>query len=172
MLLQQFGQALGGVRHAVSWLEEESWWEWHGGNVFGWTGGKSLPPLSACLNDTIPYLELLFKPNPMASDSQRLAFRMKLKPGKKEEYRKRHAEIWPELQQLLSDAGVHEYSIFLDENSNSLFAFQKLRSGGGSQALGENPIVQRWWKHMADIMDTNPDFSPISVALEEVFYMP
>ena len=108
----------------------------------------------------------------MNPEPQRLAFRMKLKPGFKEEYRKRHQAIWPELQALLAQAGVFEYSIFLDEQTDTLFAFQKLRSGGGSQVLGMNPIVQRWWKHMADIMETNPDYSPVSVALEEVFYLP
>jgi len=122
---------------------------------------------------TITYLGLIYQTDKtMASESQRLAFRMKLKPGLKEEYRKRHAEIWPELRKLLSDAGVYEYSIFLEEDTNTLFAFQKLKSGSGSQGLGENPIVQRWWKYMADIMETNPDYSPVSVALEEVFYMP
>jgi len=105
-------------------------------------------------------------------ESQRLAFKMKLKPGFKAEYRKRHEAIWPELRQLLAEAGVSEYSIFLDEETNTLFAFQKLKSGGGSQVLGENPIVQKWWKYMADIMDTNSDYSPVSVPLEEVFYLP
>lgn len=108
----------------------------------------------------------------MLAEPQRLAFRMKLKPGFKEEYRKRHDAIWPELRELLAQAGVSEYSIFLDEETNTLFAFQKLKSGSGSQTLGTKPIVQRWWKHMADIMDTNPDYSPVSVPLEEVFYMP
>ena len=108
----------------------------------------------------------------METEFQRLAFRMKLKPGFKEEYRKRHAAIWPELQQLLSQAGVFEYSIFLDEETLTLFAFQKLRVGGGSQALGGEAIVQRWWRYMADIMETNPDYSPVSKPLEEVFYMP
>lgn len=108
----------------------------------------------------------------MHTEYQRLAFKMKLKPGLKAEYRKRHDALWPELRKLLADAGVSEYSIFLDEETNTLFAFQKLRSGGGSQTLGENPIVKKWWKHMADIMETNPDHSPVSIPLEEVFYMP
>jgi len=108
----------------------------------------------------------------MNTEFQRLAFRMKLKPGYRDEYKRRHAAIWPELQGLLTDAGVFEYSIFLDEETNTLFAFQKLRAGGGSQALGGQAIVQRWWKYMADLMDTNPDNSPVSVPLEEVFYMP
>jgi L-rhamnose mutarotase len=108
----------------------------------------------------------------MTAEPQRLAFRMKLKPGFREEYRRRHNTIWPELKALLSHAGIYEYSIFLDEQTDTLFAFQKLRSGEGSQVLGANPIVQRWWKYMADIMETNADYSPVSSALEEVFYLP
>ncbi len=96
---------------------------------------------------------------------------MKLKPGFAAEYKKRHDEIWPELKQLLSDSGVSDYSIFLDEESNTLFAVQSVSGAGGSQNLGQNPIVQKWWAYMADIMETNEDHSPVSVGLAEVFYM-
>jgi L-rhamnose mutarotase len=102
---------------------------------------------------------------------QRLAFKMYLNEGQKEEYKKRHDEIWPELKQLLKDAGVSEYSIFLDEETNILFAFQKVSGDGGSQDLGKTEIVQKWWSFMADVMKANPDNSPVSVELEEVFYM-
>lgn len=102
---------------------------------------------------------------------KRLAFKMYLTEGMKEEYKKRHNEIWPELKKLLKDAGVSEYSIFLDEETNILFAFQKNSGKGGSQDLGQTEIVQKWWKFMADIMKTNPDNSPVSIELEEVFYM-
>ncbi|HAQ20726.1 MAG TPA: L-rhamnose mutarotase [Prolixibacteraceae bacterium] len=102
---------------------------------------------------------------------KRLAFKMQLNEGQKDEYKKRHDEIWPELHQLLKDSGVSEYSIFLDEETNTLFAFQKVISEGGSQDLGQTEIVQKWWAFMADIMKTNPDHSPVSNALEEVFYM-
>lgn len=102
---------------------------------------------------------------------KRLAFKMYLNEGQKEEYKKRHADIWPELKELLAEAGVSEYSIFLDEETNTLFAFQKVNGDGGSQDLGKTEIVQKWWKYMADIMKVNPDNSPISVELEEVFYM-
>ncbi|WP_339739122.1 L-rhamnose mutarotase [uncultured Sunxiuqinia sp.] len=101
----------------------------------------------------------------------RLAFKMHLNEGQKEVYIKRHNEIWPELKQLLKDSGVSEYSIFLDEETNTLFAFQKVSGEGGSQDLGQTAIVQKWWAYMADIMETNPDNSPVSKALEEVFYL-
>jgi L-rhamnose mutarotase len=101
----------------------------------------------------------------------RLAFKMHLNKGQKEEYIKRHDEIWPELKNLLKDAGVSEYSIFLDEETSTLFAFQKVDGDAGSQNLGETEIVQKWWKYMSDIMKTNPDKSPVTVELEEVFYM-
>lgn len=102
---------------------------------------------------------------------ERLAFKMYLNEGQKEEYKKRHNELWPELRQLLKVAGVSEYSIFLDEETNMLFAFQKVSSEGGSQDLGQTEIVQKWWAFMADIMKTNPDNSPVSKSLEELFYM-
>ena len=103
--------------------------------------------------------------------AKRLAFKMFLNEGQKEEYKKRHDEIWPELKQLLKNAGISEYSIFLDEETNVLFAFQKVAGDGGSQNLGETEIVKKWWKYMADIMKTNPDNSPVSVPLQEVFFM-
>lgn len=101
---------------------------------------------------------------------KRLAFKMHLNEGQKVEYKKRHAELWPELKQLLHDAGITEYSIFIDEDTNVLFAFQKVSGEGGSQDLGQTEIVQKWWKYMADIMKVNPDNSPVTIELEEVFY--
>ncbi|MFW5728947.1 MAG: L-rhamnose mutarotase [Spirochaetota bacterium] len=101
----------------------------------------------------------------------RFAFTMKLKPGMKEEYRKRHNEIWPELVQLLRDAGVSDYSIFLDDDTNTLFAVQKVSGDSGSQDLGKEPIVRKWWDYMADLMETNPDSSPVTKPIEEVFHM-
>lgn len=103
---------------------------------------------------------------------KRLAFKMTLNEGQKDAYIKRHDEIWPELKKLLKDDGVSEYSIFLDEESNTLFAFQKVADGSGSQNLASNPLVKKWWDFMADIMQVNADNSPVSIPLEEVFYLP
>ena len=96
---------------------------------------------------------------------------MKLKNGKKEEYIKRHNAIWLELKQLLKQVGVSEYSIFLDEETSTLFAFQKVELGASSQDLKENLIVKKWWDFMADIMEVNQDNSPVSKPLKEVFYL-
>ena len=96
---------------------------------------------------------------------------MKVYPGVIEEYKKRHEKLWPELHKLLKEAGLSEYSIFFDEETNILFAFQKQAGDKGSQDLGNTEIVHKWWKYMADIMETNPDNSPVSTPLEEVFFM-
>jgi L-rhamnose mutarotase len=102
---------------------------------------------------------------------QRLAFKMKLKKGQKEAYKKRHNELWPELKALLKANGISEYSIFFDDETSTLFAFQKVSGESGSQDLANNAIVKKWWNFMADIMEVNPDNSPVSIPLEEVFYM-
>ena len=101
---------------------------------------------------------------------KRNAFKMKLKPGFEAEYRKRHDEIWPELSKVLSDAGVSDYSIFLDEETLTLFAVQKLADGHTADALPSDPIVRKWWDFMADIMEVNPDNSPVCKPLVEVFH--
>ena len=102
---------------------------------------------------------------------KRIGFKMKLNPGVIEEYKKRHKDLWPDLHKLLKDAGISEYSIFFDKETNILFAFQKQAGDQGSQDLGKTGIVQKWWKFMADVMETNPDNSPVTTMLEEVFYM-
>jgi L-rhamnose mutarotase len=102
-------------------------------------------------------------------ETRKIAFKMKLIPGFEEEYEKRHREIWPELVLLLKDSGVVDYSIYLDKESSTLFAIQSLKGIGSSQSLGNNEIVQKWWNYMADIMETNPDDSPVSSPLKNVF---
>jgi L-rhamnose mutarotase len=102
---------------------------------------------------------------------KREAFKMYLKPGYEAEYERRHHEIWPEVKQLLKESGVSDYSIYWDKDTNILFAVQKVSGEASSQDLGDNPIIQKWWAYMADIMETNPDNSPVSIPLKEVFHM-
>lgn len=99
------------------------------------------------------------------------AFRMHLKPGCEAEYERRHAQLWPEMKALLKGAGVSDYRIFLDRETGNLFAIQTVSGGQGSQDLGANPVCQKWWDYMADLMDVNPDNSPVSVPLEQVFLL-
>jgi L-rhamnose mutarotase len=102
----------------------------------------------------------------------RVAFKMTLLPGCKDEYQKRHNEIWPELSTLLKQTGISEYSIFLDEESNSLFGFLKARDPKLLDCLPTKAIMQIWWGYLSDIMLCNPDKSPVSIPLSEVFYLP
>lgn len=99
------------------------------------------------------------------------AFKMKLLPGFEEEYKKRHDEIWPELSRLLSERGIYDYSIFLDEETLILFAVQKVREDANLSGLTEEPVLRKWWDYMSDIMETNQDNSPVEKPLTEVFYM-
>jgi len=104
-------------------------------------------------------------------ETKRFGFKMKMLPGFREEYIKRHTEIWSELVRLLKNEGIGNYSIFLDEETNSLFAYQEQSGESSSQDLGNTEVVKKWWKYMADIMETNPDNSPVTITLEQVFYM-
>jgi L-rhamnose mutarotase len=102
---------------------------------------------------------------------KRVAFKMKLRVGYEEEYKKRHDEIWPELKEKLSRAGIYDYSIFLDKETLTLFAVQKLKDNNTVEELPSKEIMKKWWDYMKDIMDTNPDNSPVTTSLKEVFHM-
>ena len=103
---------------------------------------------------------------------QRIAFTMKLFPGYEAEYKRRHATIWPELQSLLKEAGIREYSIFLDEKTLLLFAYLVIEDPAKLDQLPGYPVMQKWWDQMKDIMESYPDHSPVTAPLREVFYMP
>jgi L-rhamnose mutarotase len=103
---------------------------------------------------------------------QRVAFKMHLFKGHEAEYKKRHDALWPELQDLLKQTGVQEYSIFLDPGTNILFGFLKIENPVALDKLPGHPVMQKWWAYMKDIMESNPDNSPVSIPLKEVFYLP
>ncbi|MBO8130045.1 MAG: L-rhamnose mutarotase [Candidatus Marinimicrobia bacterium] len=102
---------------------------------------------------------------------KRYAFKMKLKPGCKDEYKKRHDNIWPEILELLKQQGINDFAIFYDKETDCLFAYQKISGDKDSQSLGNFEAMRKWWDYMSDIMETNEDSSPVSIPLEEVFYM-
>ncbi|MBD2722056.1 L-rhamnose mutarotase [Hymenobacter armeniacus] len=101
---------------------------------------------------------------------EEVAFTMKLKPGVAAEYKRRHDEIWPELTALLHEAGIRDYSIYLDAASGTLFAVQKRVPGHTTDLLPTTETMQRWWAYMGDLMDTNPDNSPVVQPLARVFH--
>lgn len=104
--------------------------------------------------------------------AETVAFRMNLFPGQAEEYKRRHDAIWPELAALLKEAGVSDYSIWLDEDTHHLFAVLKREQEHGMDRLPLEPVVRRWWDMMADIMETETDNTPVQVSLRKMFHLP
>ena len=102
---------------------------------------------------------------------EQIAFRMMLNPGQAEKYRRRHDEIWPELVSLLHETGISDYSIFLDPETNALFAVLRRTDHHTMDALPDHAVMQRWWAFMGDIMATNPDGSPVVIPLQPVFHL-
>src|SRR6267142_5964674 len=101
----------------------------------------------------------------------RKAFLLTLKPGHQEEYERRHKPIWPELAAVLQEHGAHNYSIFLDRKTDKLFAYVEIESEELWRQIAETEICRRWWAYMKGLMLTNPDDSPVAVALDEVFHL-
>ncbi len=101
----------------------------------------------------------------------RLAFKMQLIKGNEEEYQRRHESIWPELASLLNVVGIADYSIFLDEDTGELFGYLLSSDPVKMDDLPKHPVMKKWWDHMKDIMDVNPDNSPVSIPLREVFHL-
>jgi len=103
--------------------------------------------------------------------TEKIAFRMLLNPGQAAEYRRRHDEIWPELTRLLKASGLHDYSIYLDEEHDVLFAVLSREAGHTMNELPQHPLMQRWWAHMADIMRSHADGSPVVEPLPCMFHL-
>ncbi len=101
----------------------------------------------------------------------RKAVKMKVYSGQHEEYKKRHDEIWEPLKKVLKNHGAHNYSIFLDKETNSLFAYVEIESEELWNKVAETEECKKWWNFMEDIMETNEDNSPKSTELREVFYL-
>jgi L-rhamnose mutarotase len=102
---------------------------------------------------------------------QRVAFKMTLLKGHEAEYKKRHDSIWPDLKHLLKQAGIADYSIFLDASTGTLFGYLTIENATRLDELRHEPLMWTWWTYMKDLMETNEDHSPLSIPLTEVFYM-
>lgn len=103
---------------------------------------------------------------------QKIATRMRLKPGRLAEYRRQHEALWPELAELLKNVGISDYSIHHDVETNALFAVMWCATPERLDELPAHPVMRRWWETMAPLMETHPDRSPVSVPLETVFHLP
>ena len=101
----------------------------------------------------------------------RKAFVMTVNSGSEAEYERRHNPLWPELAAVLKTHGVHSYSIFLLEEANQLFAYAEIEDEARWNAIASTPICRKWWLHMKEVMPANPDNSPISEPLREVFHL-
>jgi len=101
----------------------------------------------------------------------RKAFLMKVNEGFEKEYETRHQPIWPELEKVLKDHGVHNYSIFLDPETRHLFAYAEIENEEKWGAIAQTEVCRKWWAHMKDIMPSNPDGSPFARDLHEVFHI-
>ena len=101
----------------------------------------------------------------------RKAFVMSVNADRHEEYERRHNPIWPELEAVIKAHGVHNYSIYLDVETSQLFAYAEVESEEQWASIAEEEICKKWWRHMRDIMPSNPDNSPIAKDLREVFHL-
>jgi len=101
----------------------------------------------------------------------RKAFVMSVNAGSEQEYEQRHNPIWPELEKVLKDHGVSNYSIFLDPGTRMLFGYAEIENEDQWRAIASTEVCQRWWKYLADVMPSHPDHSPVSAPLSEVFHL-
>jgi L-rhamnose mutarotase len=101
----------------------------------------------------------------------RKAFVMSVNAGQEKEYARRHQPIWQELADVLRAHGVHNYSIHLHPETRQLFAYAEIEDEARWQAIANTDVCKRWWKHMGDVMPSNPDNSPVAQSLTEVFYL-
>ena len=98
-------------------------------------------------------------------------FKMKLYPGQEAEYERRHNLLWPEMKELIHQYGGHNYTIFLDRETLTLFGYIELEDPARWDELADTAVNRKWWDYMADIMDTNPDNSPVTIGLQNVFHL-
>ena len=103
---------------------------------------------------------------------ERYAWKAIILEGQKEEYVRRHNEIWPELVEVLKKAGICNYTIW--NVGNDLFGYYECEKGVdfAAKTQAESEVVDRWNEYMKDVMVMEMD--PITGAqpkLEQVFFM-
>ena len=96
---------------------------------------------------------------------------MYLNDGMEAEYKRRHDQLWPEMKEMIHEFGGKNYSIFLDRDTNILFGYIEIESEEKWAKSADTAICRKWWDYMADIMRVNPDNSPVSIDLVDVFHL-
>ncbi len=98
-------------------------------------------------------------------------FKMKLFPGQEREYERRHRELWPKMVDMIHEHGGKNYSIFLDPKTLTLFGYIEIEDEELWSQGADTAINRKWWDFMADIMETNPDKSPVTEELRPLFHL-
>ncbi|GAB1487858.1 L-rhamnose mutarotase [Opitutaceae bacterium] len=101
----------------------------------------------------------------------RKAFVMHVNAGREQAYAVRHNLIFANLEAVLKSHGVHNASIFLAPPTWTLFAYVEVEDEARWAAIAQTEECKRWWAFMKDVMPTNPDNSPVSKELREVFHL-
>jgi L-rhamnose mutarotase len=88
---------------------------------------------------------------------ERYAFKLRIRPGAQAEYLRRHDRIWPEMAEALRRAGARNYSIFFDEDGESLFAYLEAEPDVETylRTIAADPVNERWQEHMRDLLLTS-----------------
>ena len=99
------------------------------------------------------------------------AFKMKLYEGMEFEYEKRHNALWPEMIDMIHEHGGKNYTISLDKETLTLYGYIEIEDESLWNKGSDTEINRKWWDFMADIMETNPDNSPVSTDLPILFHL-
>lgn len=101
---------------------------------------------------------------------ERYAWKAAVLPGKLEEYKRRHDNIWPEMKEVLAAAGIRNYTIW--NVGEELFGYYECGSvAEAARIQAESPVVDRWNEYMKDVMKM--DMDPVTGTqplMEQVFF--
>lgn len=106
----------------------------------------------------------------MAFIMKRVVWKAMVLPGKLDDYIKRHKEIWPEMTDVLNQAGIHNYSIW--NIGNELFGYYECEDiDYAAKIQAESSVVEKWNDYMKDVMQMTADpRAATSLLPSQVFY--
>jgi L-rhamnose mutarotase len=103
----------------------------------------------------------------------RLCFQLQVRPDRIDEYRRRHAAVWPEMLRALADTGWHNYSLFLRDDG-LLIGYVETPSIAQAQAgMAATEVNARWQAEMSELFEDLEGLAPDEgfLVLEEVFHL-